>query len=922
MSTIVNMLVANACVNVIPLLIFCCFFSSSAHFFLRKSPKRLPAPWTPRTRTPIFFLLRTEDRFFFFCFFTEPLSFRAHFSTFFSMVLSTHSRGSFYLILLCHWQRRRRRRGDVRAVGPRDELEERVGRVVLFGERFPRRAESPVARDEGLARGDGLALVPRVLRVLQRDGLVDRVALRARGGEHARAERVLERSVHKVDGDGLVEVRALAHDEVRRDGVRDVHVLRREPRLRFDEHGVAVEEVELVEGAHDELDGVLLGERARVGRADARGAPPRDLEPRVDARDGEREVLDADVEGHHEHFFCELLGGKKRKEKMGMFGSDADAVVQRLVGPSIGPSPVPGESTTEFVSKAMRAAEQAIIAVDSAIKASHELAAGIIESTCHPDDLKHGARRGMFKRPEAYRENPDKSEANKKATEFLAEFYGTQAKRAAQYKRWERLDKYTRDTTKRPDGPASMVHGDQVVNFLFTNPAARDFANSLGIGPESTDRELKQTRQDPEIRHLIERASFGTLTNEFVPEPQEESYDAYPYDNGMYTQSANGELDFYQGGFDYAPQIPDAPRQSLAQKVRAFFSAARKSTVGKLIVAAAGTFLLYMLMCLTITWLFEGKWRFCSLYDTVMGGCFSVAWKQQISKEQTKRILVDNFKESALYKDIAQKAHDKQGNVRPEDPATLIGNFEKLLTDENLEKFRESITNTVSDDTNLQKNGANLFKTMAESDFIIDSIIGKDIATRVSIKAETAKTGAPAFMKKELLLSRIRSNDALIHHLSPSMQQIAENPFAMAGLYTSIVMSMFFLCMGARKRFWISPVAVVLITTAVGYSNIGIGKQAADTAEAAKTMFFTRDGVGASLALYFVQAALAGMVYLVSGAPAGEAFRHATSVMASGAQADALAEQQRMQMRNQMRSKYYNSMPMLAMNHMRDMMGY
>jgi hypothetical protein len=117
-----------------------------------------------------------------------------------------------------------------------------------------------------------------------------------------------------------------------------------------------------------------------------------------------------------------------------------------------------------------------------------------------------------------------------------------------------------------------------------------------------------------------------------------------------------------------------------------------------------------------------------------------------------------------------------------------------------------------------------------------------------------------------------------------------------------------------------TPLAVFGIT--VGLGSLGIGRD--DVAGAATSAgkafgvdFFARDGIGVTMALSVIQAALAGMVYMASGASAGEAARHSTSVMAGGFQDTTLRLQQHAQQRNRMRGEFYNSAPMVALDHMR-----
>jgi hypothetical protein len=867
-------------------------------------------PWTPRTRAPIFFLLRTENRFRFFCFFTEPLSFRAHFSTFFSVVFSTHSRRGFYFRRRWrHW--RRRRRGDVRAVGPRDELEERVGRVVLFGERFPRRAERPVARDEGLARCDGLALVPRVLRVLQRDGLVDRAPLRARGGEDARAERVLERSVHKVDGDGLVEVRALAHDEVRRDGVRDVHVLRREPRLRLDEHGVAVEEVELVEGAHDELDGVLLGERARVGRADARGAPPRDLEltrARVDARDGEREVLDADVEGHHEHFFCELLGGKRKMKH------EVDAV-DRCLAAFIDKTGCLDDALDPHVSRT-KEIYTAISTAKASLLEMSDLIEGLSDLTKHT--IRHSAR---------LRRVADPDKMSDEITDLFSSFYGREQKRANQFREWQMGGK----SGKRPAPPLHSLHfmsseNEKVKNpvllALFESGKIKTITDMLGIGAD-IDETLEN---DASLRALLgsvkARSGFGD-PDEFYPAEETPATDAYA-GTQLYTDPGQGlspdprydprmaaaydprmaaaydprmdaayyprmdaayEPGYYGSGYD---------QRTLPGKAWSIFSIFRDNGIAGYICAAIVVFCLYLLLCYLLTKTGH-QWWICGLYDTVMVFFKAEAYVHKMSEAQMKGVISKMTYTDDIFEAI--KKHAPTGA----DVTAKAKYANEVLDRVNTNiftNFKDTITNMMVEPNASSKSASDIASAvskMAQAEVFntaVDEANQPGInAIMESITSSIERTG------HDTLHVNYQSYDgpSFVLDKSSPLKDLTSGRAVPSTMFICMLLWLFLLFVGAGKAALYTPLAIIVLAGASPFMH-------------------NLTGPGASGGtLMITLSLLTGIVHLVEGIASGkgahEAIRDATMSTSGRIHAELNRQSREQLMRNQLVASYENSPP-------------
>jgi hypothetical protein len=591
---------------------------------------------------------------------------------------------------------------------------------------------------------------------------------------------------------------------------------------------------------------------------------------------------------------------------MGMFGDPIGDLAHRITLQSITPDMLmPSETPEQAAAVALRSAQEALAEIDGAIKGSRSLVVGMINATCHPESLKRGAvrrsERLKGKYTEAYAPHPVPAVAEANVQREMAAFFGTQIKRSARYSRWERLPEKDRLRAKRPTAPMYRVGGNPIIKALVEMEEVRDFANELGIGPESTKAQRDEIQADPDIAPLLARraapAAFGDpnavypqYPDYFVPQEEDDSY-AHFQEAGAY--DAAGQFD---PGMLYTPPVQQ-PQQSLAQKAYSFVRSFVNSKAGSIVCATICTFMVYLATCAVLSWAFPGKWWFCSLYETVMDTLRPV-WKQQVSKSQVKSIVVDYIKKSEYYTRL-YNSYDKDNVL--ENVNRILSrndNYNKLTT------LQQEISAVLGTNAARGESLSNAFNSFAFDETSIWDNIDNEHINKENLQEGFAASINDGFksISDDWMMESVRNNDALLEYVPQSVRTIAENPVAMAGVYTGLVSAVFFYCIGARKRFVITPLAVIVIS--VGATALGVDKKlATDTVNG---LGFHRDGVSYALLLTAINAAMAGIVRWSSGAAPGEAIANAAAAMAGGVQADVTRRQMEMRMRDRMRASFYN----------------
>ena len=220
--------------------------------------------------------------------------------------------------------------------------------------------------------------------------------------------------------------------------------------------------------------------------------------------------------------------------------------------------------------------------------------------------------------------------------------------------------------------------------------------------------------------------------------------------------------------------------------------------VGKVLLFAAGIFVVYMILCAFFTHVVEGTWYLCGAYEQIMTYFFANAdkqdkWKSKLSQLQAIRIASKKLDETISINDKTEKQ-----NLIRELVKAMKGQVDKTGDNES----HSILTAALAAD----KAPKELFATrVLEVKGVSDAMKKLNIDlkhVRPQIQAAVQITDADTLASDSMLMML---SWAGIHETTQE---------SMIAFFVAVVSTMLFWFFGARKRFYLAPV----LTLALGYT--------------------------------------------------------------------------------------------------------